>query len=284
MNSIGDPNSASIQLYLRLMKLTLSYALWEEPPVPVECFESDRSWMKKILLRGFSSFLRWRFPHLQLVEKINPTEQDRAEGRTWPSQAHTMIGLKRLDNLQFCAEQVLKERVPGDFIETGVWRGGACIFMRAVLAAYQVTDRRVFVADSFAGLPKPDEASYPQDAGDKHHRLSFLAISQSEVADNFRKYGLLDDQVCFLKGWFKDTLPTAPIAQLAILRLDGDMYESTIQALTALYPKLSPGGYCIIDDFVIQGCQQAVLDYRRAHQIQCPTKAIDNSSVFWRKT
>ena len=63
------------------------------------------------------------------------------------------------------------------------------------------------------------------------------------VKANFEKYGLLDAQVVFLKGWFKDTLPAAPIGKLAVMRLDGDMYESTMDALKSLYPELSPGGY-----------------------------------------
>ncbi len=74
--------------------------------------------------------------------------QWRMEGRDWPLLGHTMIGIKRLDNLQFCVERVLADDVPGDLIETGVWRGGATIFMRAILKAHGVTDRRVWVADS----------------------------------------------------------------------------------------------------------------------------------------
>jgi len=69
-----------------------------------------------------------------------------------------------------------------------------------------------------------------------------LAVSLERVQDNFRRYGLLDRQVRFLKGWFRDTLPAAPIERLAILRLDGDLYESTIQALGALHGKVSAGG------------------------------------------
>ena len=85
---------------------------------------------------------------------------------------------------------------------------------------------------------------------------------------NFRAYRVLDDKVKFLKGWFKDTLPGAPIRSLAILRLDGDYYESTMDALTNLYDKLSVGGYVIIDDYGEDSwtyCQKAVDDYRRDH-------------------
>jgi O-methyltransferase len=180
----------------------------------------------------------------------------RLEGKDWPSQAHTMIGAKRLHQLRVACETVLRENVPGDFIETGIWRGGACILMRAVLAEHHVTDRTVWCADSFAGLPPP---SLPQDAGDQHHRYDALKVGLASVQDNFKAYNLLDGQVRFLQGWFKDTLPTAPISSLAILRLDGDMYESTMQALDALYRKLSPGGFVIVDDYgAVPGCKLAV--------------------------
>ena len=135
----------------------------------------------------------------------------------------------------------LTDGVPGDLIETGVWRGGATILMRAILKARGVTDRVVWVADSFAGLPAPNAARYPLDAGINLHRFPQLAVTLERVQDNFRRYGLLDDQVRFLKGWFRDTLPAAPIERLAVLRLDGDLYESTIQALESLYDKLSAG-------------------------------------------
>ncbi len=130
----------------------------------------------------------------------------RADGRDWPRFAQSMVGLKRLDNVQRCVEQVLADGVPGDLIETGVWRGGAVILMRAVLEAYGDHDRAVYAADSFAGLPAPDEAKYPADAGSRLHSAEPLAVPRSEVERNFRLYGLLDGQVRFLEGWFKDTL------------------------------------------------------------------------------
>jgi hypothetical protein len=210
-------------------------------------------------------------------------QSQRIEGRVLPGYADTMIGLKRLDNLQYCIETVLREGVEGDLIETGVWRGGACIFMRAVLAAYGITDRKVFVADSFEGLPKPDERKYPADKGDTHYIHTFLAVSKEVVENNFKKYGLLDDQVVFLKGWFKDTLPNAPIEKLSILRLDGDMYGSTMESLEYLYPKLSKGGFCIIDDYALRGCQMAVNDYRVKHRINSEMKEIDWTGRYWRK-
>jgi O-methyltransferase len=219
---------------------------------------------------------------LQLVRRVEP--EARAVGRDWPREAETMIGLRRLDNLQSCIVDVLRRGVPGDLIETGVWRGGATIFMRAVLKAYGDTQRIVWVADSFQGLPKPDLQRYSQDAGDKHWTYQELAISLDEVKSNFVRYGLLDDQVRFLVGWFRDTLPTAPIERLAVLRLDGDMYESTMDALRALYPKLSPGGYVIVDDYgAVPGCKAAVEAFRAEHGITDPIEPIDWTGVFWRR-
>jgi hypothetical protein len=85
-----------------------------------------------------------------------------------------------------------------------------------------------------------------------------LAVSRDEVENNFRKYSLLDDKVVFLQGWFKDTLPNAPIEKLCVLRLDGDMYGSTIEALLNLYPRLSKGGFCIIDDYALDRSSERV--------------------------
>ncbi len=208
----------------------------------------------------------------------------RSIGLDWPAVAHSMIGLERLNNLQFCIEKVLADGVPGDLIETGVWRGGATILMRAVLKAHEVTDRKVWVADSFAGLPPPDPAKYPHDQGLTFNQYAYLAVSLEQVQENFRRYGLLDDQVRFLKGWFCDTLPTAPIERLAVLRVDGDLYQSTIEALTNLYPKLAPGGYVIVDDYNdIPACRQAVTDYRDAQGISSPIMQIDWTGIYWRR-
>lgn len=138
-------------------------------------------------------------------------------GNFYPQRAHTMIGLRRLDNLQFCIEDVLENNVKGDFIEAGVWRGGASIFMKLLLKEYGMNDRTVFVADSFEGLPKPDP-KFPVDANDEHHLVDFLKVSVEEVQNNFKKYNVLDNNVNFLKGWFKDTLKDPPFESLSILR------------------------------------------------------------------
>ncbi len=215
----------------------------------------------------------------------DPQREDRlVPERLWPRRAHTMLNAERLDNIQYCVETALAEHVPGDLIECGVWRGGATILMRAILAAHDDATRKVWVADSFRGLPPPDEARYPTDVGDRLFEIDELAVSVDEVRENFRRYDLLDDRVVFLEGWFADTLPTIACDAFAVVRLDGDMYASTIDALEALYPKLSPGGFLIVDDYsIIPACKAAVHDYRDAHDITEPIETIDWTGVYWRK-
>jgi len=274
--------SNAAELYLDLMKNCLTRYIFPEthrplhrPPLTIK----NIAWFA---YPPIAAILEKR--GLRLYRDATVDLERRAGGRDWPADAETMIGLKRLNNLQFCIEQVLRVDVPGDFIETGVWRGGACIFMRAALQAYGDITRQVWVADSFEGLPKPD-GRYQQDKGDRHWKKSdFLGVSLDQVKANFSRYGLLDDRVRFLKGWFKDTLPTAPIERLAIIRLDGDMYASTMDSLQNLYPKLSVGGYVIIDDYgEILSCRQAVDDFRAANQIETPVIPIDLGGVYWQK-
>ncbi|HVO89044.1 MAG TPA: TylF/MycF/NovP-related O-methyltransferase [Casimicrobiaceae bacterium] len=205
------------------------------------------------------------------------------EMRNFTELSHTMIGRRRLDNLQTCVATVLREGVPGDLIETGIWRGGACIFMRGLLLAHHVEDRTVWCADSFDGVPAP---SHPADAGFDLSKASLpvLAVSLEEVKALFERYGLLDERVQFLKGWFKDTLPSAPIEKLAVLRLDGDLYESTMDALQPLYDKVSHGGFVVVDDYhSCPPCGQAVEEFRASRGIATPLQRIDEQAVYWRK-
>ena len=205
----------------------------------------------------------------------------RSLGRDWPTSAMTMIGGARMRNLRNLLEMALQRGIEGDFIETGVWRGGACIYAKAIFDAYSAQMRRVFVADSFRGLPPPNVADYPQDAGDTHHSYAELAISREAVEANFRRFGLLDERVVFIEGWFSETLGTAPVDKLCVLRLDGDLYESTIVALEALYDKVSVGGFVIIDDYLLAPCAQAVKDFRSRRGIVAPMQAVDSAAVWW---
>ena len=280
MPDMINSESTVKDLYFDLLKNSLRFEFWEDPGKPLETVSYRAPRLFRPVLNGAARAMAKL--RLRVVVLRDMEQERRVPGSTWPACAHTMVSRLRLDNVQNAVETVLKENIPGDLIETGVWRGGSCILMRAVLRAAG-DGRKVFVADSFAGLPPPDAEKYPADKGDQHFTHDFLAVSKEEVEENFRKYGLLDDKVVFLKGWFKDTLPSAPIARLALMRLDGDMYESTMDALTALYAKLSPGGFCIIDDYGLSGCRAAVEDFRKANQIVEPMVKIDESSRYWRK-
>ncbi len=206
------------------------------------------------------------------------------ELRNLTELSHTMIGRKRLNNLQYCMEEILRNKIPGDFIETGVWRGGTTIFMRGFLASYDVKDRFVWVADSFMGVP-PSSHEEDKDIDLSASVLPVLAVSLEKVKELFSRYDLLDYQVKFLKGWFKDTLHTAPISQLSLLRLDGDLYESTMDALDALYDKVSPGGFIIIDDYgSVPACKVAINTFRKERKIEDKLVPVDKHCVFWVKT
>lgn len=210
------------------------------------------------------------------------TDTEIEQGQYWPARAHTMIGRRRLRNFREAVETIVKEQIPGDILEAGVWRGGASIYARGVLKAFGISDRTVYVADSFQGLPKPDQR-YPADQGDEHWNIDFLKVSLAEVRENFSAYDLLDDQVVFVEGFFEETLPNLSIDSLSVLRLDGDMYSSTIQILDSLYDKVSPGGFVIIDDYhALANCREAVDDFRSAHGIGEKMTTVDWTGVYWR--
>lgn len=241
--------------YLTLVARTLDGTIYDDPPLKVSVNGS----------KLFDPILR-------------------EYGWDWPSVSFTMVGTKRLANVRLVMESVLGEGVPGDFVETGVWRGGASIMARAVLAVYGVTNRHVIACDSFEGLPLPDPQSFPADAESNFHEFSELAVSLEQVKSNFAKFDLLDDQVIFLKGWFRDTMPQVPSTDIAVLRLDGDMYESTILPLRHLYDRISSGGWVIVDDYhVVPAAKNALHDFLAERDEQPELREIDGVGVFFRK-
>jgi O-methyltransferase len=314
MPAMGD----CTDLYLDLLKRALLNLIYEDRSFPQRLEEDALNGRESVftraaagvlyaagrreLFRGLSRYTRTLMP--PSLRKLSAYDREkRLAGLDFPEQAHTMIGMRRLDNVQALLERLLEDGVPGDVIETGVWRGGSTIFMRGVLKVHGVTDRVVWVADSFEGMPKPGqrgmERSFSSDeqAGVwrtmiRRHPLAVMVMaarlrvgtSYEEVRANFERYGLLDDQVRFLHGWFSNTLPTAPISQLALMRLDGDLYDSTYDALRWLYPKLAPGGYVIVDDYgAFSECRRAVHDYLDASGESIDLEHVDEHVVYWRR-
>jgi hypothetical protein len=255
----AEANASPIDLYLNLLKKSLTNTVHDVEP------DVDQADLKRTVM------------HVQHYVE---------------SQAVSMLPLARLDNLQRCIIDVVQRAVPGDLIEAGVWRGGATIFMRAVLKALGVTDRTVWVADSFEGLPKPDPERFPLEARIQRgpiiqNGFRNFAAGLEEVRRNFQAYGLLDGQVRFLKGWFKDTLATAPMQTIAVMRLDGDFYESTMDGLRGLYDRLSIGGFVIIDDYGEDAwtyCRKAVDEFRGELGIADPMIQVDSKCYYWQRS
>jgi O-methyltransferase len=207
----------------------------------------------------------------------------RSKGVDWPWNGLTMVGLTRLDDLQRCVESVVADGVDGDLIEAGAWRGGASILMRATLDSLGADDRAVWVADSFRGLPPPDQERFPEDRELDLSRFDYLAVPVEEVRGYFARFGC-ERGVRYLEGFFADTLPTLRGHRWSVVRLDGDTYESTWVGLDSVYPGLSAGGYAIVDDYLlIDECRRAVDDYRREHGITEPLEEVDWTSVRWRR-
>ena len=253
-----EDTSVPVKMYLELLKRVLTDTIWNKEP--------SRESMGAEFVRNFADHY--------------------IEGN-----AISLLPLERFDNLQYCMTEVIKNGVEGDFIETGVWRGGAVIFMQAFLRAMNIQHRRVWVADSFEGLPVPDKVRHPLEFNAHRDLIEPLYLNfeagLDEVQANFRKFDLLDSNVRFLKGWFKDTLPDAPIDKLAIVRLDGDYYESTIDSLSNLYDKVSVGGYIIVDDYgedTWTECRRAIDEFRSQRNIHDKLMMVDSVCGYWKKT
>ena len=228
-------------MYLELLKKSLNGSIYDEsawdllkttdeynPITPRKIWDKTHIFLRNSIIKAFRS------RSIVLIRTSKIDQEARKSGLDWPFIGYTMIGEQRLQNIEDCVRSILERGIEGDFIETGAWRGGATIFMRALLKLFGIKDRRVWVADSFEGMPKPKDSS---DGADLSH-MSYLNVSLEQVKSNFAKFGLLDEQVIFLKGWFCDTLPKAPVEKIALLRLDGDLYTSTMDSLQICTPKL----------------------------------------------
>jgi O-methyltransferase len=215
------------------------------------------------------------------AELVSPPDlESRRFGRDWPLTAESMIGLLRMNQLHESLDVIRNENIPGDIVETGIWRGGTVIFAASYLSVYDMEDRKVFGCDSFEGLPEPDP-KFPIDSNDIHSTIDFLRVSLPEVEHNLRKYLVDSGRVKLVKGWFEQTLPTLPVNKISILRLDGDMYSSTIDALNALYAKVSVGGIVIIDDYCLEGAKMAVHDFFNTKLPEIYD--IDGTGAYFRK-
>ncbi len=182
----------------------------------------------------------------------------------------TMTSFESTVALSIACKYLEKNFIPGDFVETGVWRGGS-----AIVAKYFLNNsRNIFLFDTFTGMTKPTSHDFRIGAKTNYETLSkwekskkpthvdWVFASIEEVTKNFKKFGLLDDRVRFIKGDVTKTLKRGVPDQIALLRLDTDFYDSTLIALQVLYPLLITGGVLILDDYGHwDGARKAVDEY-----------------------
>ena len=219
----------------------------------------------------------------------------------------TMAGLARMESLVGMIEHVSKHGPAGSYLEAGVWRGGMSIAATAALHVYGQAQRPVYICDSFDGLPRPRENSARPNEIFYHDKGSFkkvLSVGEQDVLNNFDIHGVPRTSVSSHKGYFVDSLP--PLREqllkrgerLAILRADGDMYDSTVDIFYNLYDLVEVGGFVVIDDYgwgsgaehenthseAMFGAKDAILDFRLVHGIEDPMHDIDGGGAWFRKT
>jgi hypothetical protein len=273
------PENRARDLYLGLLKRAVANLIYPELELALAFMEEGGDGLSGVALQRA---LRDIVPHRP--DDFQALVAAKQQG-TSLAHAHTMIGMLRLANLERLAERIFAEGIKGDFLEAGVCRGGAAIFMRALQVAHEEADRTLWAVDSFAGVPpsiREEDARYGLHL--EEARQPWIACDLLTVRDNFRRYGLLGPEVRFLAGWLAETLPDAPIGPLALLRLDVDLHSATADALDLLYDRVSPGGFIVVDDYgYLRCCRDAVNEFRERRDIAAPIVWIDQSGIYWQK-
>lgn len=225
--------------------------------------------------------------------------QDGTGGSDGLAPSFSMLGRRRLDNFQQVILRVHEDGVDGDIMETGVWKGGASLFAAGVLFTLQEPRmRNVYMCDTFSGIPKPPvnygKVLSQQDQTAFNKELGF-ENSPEEVLDRAKRLMLPTSNLHLVQGKFAESLPKLleqnPGIKLSVLRLDGDTYFSTMDVLNNMYASVVDGGFIIVDDFPSwKGCVDAILDYRRQHNITDPIVTVHHApmvelwhGVYWRK-
>jgi hypothetical protein len=201
---------------------------------------------------------------------------------------YTMTSPERLFSLIQAVRHVCAAKIPGDVVECGVWRGGSMMAVARTLVECGERTRPLHLFDTFEGMSSPGEKDVDidgQEAG------ALLRSQRKEDPDSVWCYAPLEEvrarladtgydmsHVRFIKGKVEDTIPAHAPERITILRLDTDWYESTRHELEHLYPRLSPGGVLIVDDYGHwSGCRQAVDEYFAARNLKVLLNRIDYS-------
>lgn len=208
----------------------------------------------------------------------------------------TMTSAERLWSLVRAVRYVTAEEITGDFVECGVWRGGSVMAMAGELLRLGVTDRRIWLYDTFTGMTSPTEADVEADSGLSATRLLsqtpvgdgdnvWCVAGREDVENNISSIGYPFDMFTLVEGDVSQTLTTSAPERLAILRLDTDWHASTAKSLEILYPRLTVGGVCILDDYGHWlGARRAVDEYFADHGPAPYMHPIDYSGRVFIKT
>jgi hypothetical protein len=179
---------------------------------------------------------------------------------------HTQTSRERVTTLADAVEYAVRADIPGDFVECGVWRGGSTMAVALTLLGLGAGDRRLWLYDTFGEMPAPGERDRDHAGREvKGHEATMLGDSGLSLADvqaAMRSTGYPEDRLEYVAGRIEETIPARAPAQIALLRLDTDWYESTRHELIHLYPRLARGGVLIVDDYGhYAGARQAVDEY-----------------------
>ena len=185
----------------------------------------------------------------------------------------TMTSSERLWVLLSATRYICDQGITGAFVECGVWRGGSVMAMATALKGRGVTDRQIWLYDTFAGMTEPTEKDVEAVTGVTATQMLtstptgdgnnvWCIAGRADVETNVLSTGYPRDQFVFVEGDVAQTLHQQRPEKISLLRLDTDWYESTRVSLETLYPRLSPGGICILDDYGHwQGARDAVDEY-----------------------
>jgi len=199
---------------------------------------------------------------------------------------YTATSIERMYGLFKAIKYVIDAKIPGDFVECGVWRGGSTMLMAHTLLTCKDTTRKIYLYDTFAGMSKPTEkdvliadSSPAMKTWRKMQKENYNAWAFSpleEVQRNMKMTEYPHDAIIYVKGKVEDTIPATMPSQIALLRLDTDWYESTYHELKYLFPLIVPGGVLIIDDYGhFAGAKEAVDTYFKENNINMLLNRID---------
>lgn len=272
-------NELYIELEAQLIYCVLCGAYGEAPDLE-ELLKARSN--RQVINHLFSNKVSGDSVHLKGIDELgNSAIQPHL--RNYVEYAHTLLGHERLTHLEACLTQIVAEGIKGDVLQAGCWRGGSAVFLRGVLDVLGESKRRLWVADSFSGLPA---STCGPDIGHEMDASVYpvLSVSLDEVKEVFNKYDLLTDGVEFLPGWFSESLRHLPAKRIALLHIDADLYESTLDVLNMCYTNVVNGGFIVIDDYgILPPCREAVDEFLSSQNTEIVPIRVGDHAAYWRR-